>query len=243
VSLIKKIKNTLVLLSYNEIDALKLLHDWIPFDSADEVFAIDPGSTDGTLEFYKKKGIKYHLQKELGRGKAFVEALKHAKGKNIVFFSTDGNEDPKDIPKLFHYLEKGYDLVIAGRFIHKDSKSDDSDDPLRIRKACNIMCSGLANIIWNTGAYDAINGFRGLKKDAMIRMNLDAPKHEIEYQTTIRAAKLGMKIKEIPTHELERLGGLRKPTAGTLVLAKAFTKFFVKELMTGKSFQKESRKP
>ncbi len=237
----KPIKNTLVLLSYNEIEALKLLHPKIPFKSADEVFAIDPGSTDGTLEFYKKKKINYYLQKELGRGKAFVEALKHAKGENIVFFSTDGNEDPKDIPVLFKNLEKGYDLVIAGRFIHKNSKSDDSDDPTRIRKACNILCSGLANVIWRTGVYDAINGFRGFKKDAMIKMNLDAPKHEIEYQSTIRAAKLKMKIKEIPTHELKRLGGFRKQTAGTLVLAKAFALFFAKEFLVGKSFKKTSK--
>ena len=82
--MVKKMKNTLVLLSYDEIEAIKLLHDKIPFKVADEVFAIDPGSTDGTLEFYKKKGIKCYIQKELGRGKAFVEALKHAKGENIV---------------------------------------------------------------------------------------------------------------------------------------------------------------
>ena len=233
-----RIKNSLVILVWNEINAIKELYDKIPLNAVDETIVIDPGSDDGTVEFLRDKGLPVYFQKKRGRGNAFLEALRYAKGENLIFFSGDGNEDPCDIPKIVRYLNEGNDLVIAGRFVFRDSKSDDSDDLLRIRKFSNISLSLLIRMIWGSGIRDSINGFRGLKRSAMEKMNLDAPKHEIEFQTTIRAAKLGLKIKEFPTKELDRLGGPRKPTAGTLTLAHNFFKFFLKELLRGKRFAK-----
>lgn len=234
----KKIKNTLVLLVWNEIEAIKKLYNQIPFDAVDETIVIDPGSVDGTIEFFRNKGHAVYLQEKIGRGNAFLEGLKHAKGDDLIFFSGDGNEDPKDIPKIVKYLNEGYDLVIAGRLIYKDSRSDDSDDPLYLRKFFDISLSLLVRLIWGGKVKDSINGFRGLKRNAMEKMNLDAQRYEIEFQTTIRTLKLGLKIKEFPTKELLRLGGYRKPLAKTPILAYNFFRFFIKELMKGKDFAK-----
>ncbi len=234
----KKIRNSLVILVWDEIEAIKALYPQIPFDCADEVLFVDGGSTDGTIDFLKSQHQNVYVQQLRGRGRAFLEGLNHTNGENIVFFSGDGNEDPKDIPKIFSELNQGYEMVTAGRFLLPDAKSDDSDDPLLIRKYGNIFLSWLAHAIWKTNVKDAINGFRGFKRDAMTRMNLNAPKHEIEYQSTIRAAKLGLNIREIPTHELERLGGRRKLTADTPTLAKNFFLFLIKEMLIGKKFIK-----
>jgi len=234
----KKINNSLVILVWDEIDAIKELFNRIPLDSVDETIVIDPGSTDGTVEFLRSKGLHVYFQGKKGRGNAFREGLKRANGDNIIFFSGDGNEDPEDIPKIVKYLNQGNDLVIAGRFVFRDSQSDDSDDPIKLRKFFNIACSMMVRLFWGAKVRDSINGFRGMKRSAMERMNLDAPKHEIEFQSTIRAAKLGLKIKEFPTKELLRLGGPRKQTAGTAVLAYNFMKFFIKELKTGRKFAK-----
>jgi glycosyltransferase involved in cell wall biosynthesis len=231
-----KSKTTLVILVWNEIDAIKELFPLIPLDAVSETIVIDGGSNDGTAEFLKSKGIKVYQQKHRGRGNAFIEGLKHAKNDKIIFFSGDGNEDPNDIPKVAYWLDKGYDMVIAGRFILVGSQSDDSDDPLRIRKGGNILMSWIADVIWHTGVKDAINGFRGFKRPAMEKLKLDAPKHEVEIQSTIRAAKLGLKIKEIPTHELLRMGGRRKTTAGTFTLAKNLGIYMLREMFNGKRF-------
>ncbi len=237
----KKVKNTLVILVWNEIDAIRNLYGLIPFNAVDETIVIDGGSDDGTAEFLKERDLKVHTQKERGRGNAFLEGLEHSKGENLIFFSGDGNEDPNDIPKVVKYLEDGNDMVIAGRFIFPDSQSDDSDDPLRIRKFADIFLSLLVRMIWGGQVRDSINGFRGLKRKSMIKMNLDAPKYEIEFQTTIRALKMSMKIKEFPTKELERMGGFRKPAAKTYVMAYSFFKFFIREFLKGKGFIKEGK--
>jgi glycosyltransferase involved in cell wall biosynthesis len=209
----------LVLLSYNEREALEKLLPLIPLHVFDRVVAIDPGSTDGTLELYRNAGIPHALQPKRGRGNAFVQARDLCETQQLVFFSTDGNEDPKDLPRMLNFLNDGYDMVIAGRFVLPGSCSDNSDDPLLIRRYGSMAYSLIARVIWRTGVYDACNGFRGYNLESMKRMRLDAELHEIEIQSTIRAAKLGMRVREFPTHELPRLGGFHKATAATLPLA------------------------
>ena len=232
------IRDSLVILVWNEIDAIKELYRQIPFDAVDEAIVIDGGSDDGTAEFLRGKGLHVYTQERPGRGNAFMEGVRHAKGDNLIFFSGDGNEDPQDIYKIVGYLNEGNDLVIAGRFILRGSQSDDSDDPYMIRKCSDIMLSKLVRMIWGGKVMDSINGFRGMKRAAMEMMNLDAQRYEIEFQTTIRALKLGMMIKEFPTKELKRMGGGRKPAAKTYVLAYKFFKFFMRELLVGKEFAK-----
>lgn len=210
---------TLFLLSYNEREAFEKLLPLIPLQLFNRVVGIDPGSTDGTLELYENAGIPYVLQPTRGRGNAFIQAQDLCETDQLVFFSTDGNEDPADLPRVLAFLDEGYDMVIAGRFVLPGSASDNSDDPFLIRRYGSMTYSLIVRLLWRSGVYDACNGFRGYKLEAMKRMRLDAPLHDIEIQSTIRAARLGMRVKEFPTREQLRMGGYHKATAGTLPLA------------------------
>ncbi|MCM2304840.1 MAG: glycosyltransferase, partial [Elusimicrobia bacterium] len=64
-------KRLLVLLTFNEIEALPKIFDRLPLSAADEVLAIDGGSKDGTVEFLRSKGVKVATQPRRGRGVAF----------------------------------------------------------------------------------------------------------------------------------------------------------------------------
>lgn len=225
---------TLVLLSYNERDALERLVPLIPFDLFDRVIAIDGGSIDGTLDLYDAHGITCFAQPAPGRGRAFLQAQQLADTDRVVFFSTDGNENPADLPTMLRHLDDGYDLVIGGRFLLEGSASDNSDDPLRIRRMGSIAFSVIARLLWRTGVKDACNGFRGFQLASMKRMRLDAPLHEIELQSTIRAAKLGMRVKEFPTRELRRMGGAHKASANTATLAWRTGLYLLRELVLGR---------
>ncbi len=228
-------KSSLIILTRNELEGLKWILPKVPLDTFDEVLAVDGRSTDGSLEYLHSKGIRVVQQQRLGRGNAMIEGVEHTSGAAIAFLSSDGNEDPAIISELLHQLNE-FDIAIASRFTEGGS-SDDSDDPLLIRKFGNKFFTFLVNLLWRANVTDSINGLRSIRRSAWDRLKIDSPYHEAEFQMTIRAAKLGMRIKEVPTIEGLRIGGKRY--ASTRKMAWTFWKFFLKEIWIGKRFEKQ----
>lgn len=226
----------LVLLTYNEIDGVKALYDKIPFDAVDEAFAVDGGSTDGTLEFFREKDfpvVRQHSRK--GRGEAFRIAFENTSSDALIFFSPDGNENPDDILRFRPFLEEGYDIVSASRMM-KGAHNEEDDQAFKWRKWANNTFNLMANLTWNRGKFitDAINGYRAITKKAWDRLRLDASDYFIEYQSTIRAFKLRLSIMEFPTHEGSRIGG--ESYARSLQTGLRFLKGYLREVWIGKKF-------
>lgn len=217
-------KSSLVVLTLNEINGMKKMFPKVNRDWVDEILLVDGGSTDGTREYAKKLGFKVVEQKTSGRGEAFRLGAQNAKNEILVYFSPDGNEDPKDIPKLIKKIRDGNDMVIASRF----SKSSVSKDATLIRRIGNNMFTLIINIFFGTKVSDAVNGFRAVKKQVMQNLKTETKNFEIEIEMTIRCAKKGYKIAEIPTIENERIGGeaklntLRDGWAYTVLILKEF---------------------
>ena len=90
---------------------------------------------------------------------------------------------------------------------------------------------------------DCINGLRGFKVASLIRLQLDAERHEIELQSTIRAAKLGMRIKEFGTAEQMRIKGVHKESANTSTLLLSLGRMLLLEIMAGKGFGQKGPRP
>jgi len=231
----EKVNGTLIILTKNEIEGVKAIIPKLPKDRISEIICIDGKSKDGTPEFLRSRGLKVVTQNKLGRGEAFRIACKVAKYENLIFFSPDGNEDPKDILKIFDLLDKGYDMVIASRFM-KRSRADDANSIIPYRGFGNKAFTLLVDLLWRGHLTDSINGFRGIKKSRFKQINPDAEGFGIEYQMSIRALKLGFKIKEIPTFEGDRIGG--QSTAHAFATGLYFLKLTLIELFKGKKFVK-----
>ena len=231
-------KTTLVLLTFNEIDGVRYLYEKIPFDSVDDYFTVDGGSTDGTREFLQDKSVRIVDQDEKGRGEAFRVAFREAENDALIFFSPDGNENPEDIKKFKKFFDEGCDLVIASR-MSKGARNEEDDKIFKFRKWANNAFNFLANSIWNRGkspyVTDCINGFRGITKEAWQKIKPDGSGYTIEYQTTIRALKLGLKIGEFPTIEGERIGG--ESYASSIPTGVRFLRLLFKEMWIGNKFQ------
>jgi len=226
----KQVLTTLIILTRNEIEGMRALIGRIPFEVVDEHFVVDYKSEDGTVDFVKKRGIRIIHQERPGRGKAFRLAAAQARGDKLVFFSPDGNEDPADIPKLLAKLDDGYDMVIASRFLPQSRNEEDSK-LITPRAWANKAFSLIANLLWNrSGQYitDTINGYRAIKKEAFGRMHLTANGYDVEYQMSIRAMRLGLRISEIPTLEGERIGGGSK--AKSIPTGLRFLGFLIREV-------------
>ena len=226
----KNIKVGLLILTWNEIDGIRKLWPKLPTKLFNEIIAIDPGSTDGTIEYFKKHKVPYIIQKKRGRAEAFRIAFKKTKCDYIIIYSPDGNEDHKDIPKFIKEVKKGYDMVIGSRFM-KGGVNEEDGSLFPARKWANIAFTFIANKLFNkTNKYitDTINGYRIISKKMFNRLKPDTEGYAIEYQLTIRALKNYYKIKEIPTIEFQRIGD--KSKASSIPTGIKFLQMLYKEI-------------
>ena len=227
-------KTSLCILTKNELPCLEVILPKV-IDSCqnyeiDYVYAIDGGSTDGTVEFFKENNIKVLSQKNRGRGDAFHLAFKEIKSDLYIFYSPDGNEDIKDLYKFKEYAEKGADIIIASRMM-KNSYNEEDANFFKFRKWANNIFNVFANITFRrSGKYitDSINGYRAITYDASRLLKLDAVDYTIEYQMTMRAFKKNLNIMEFPTIEGERLFG--ETQAKSIPTGLKFVRCYFREL-------------
>ena len=227
------IETSIIILTRNEIDGVRAVLNSLPKVSDSEVFAVDYDSKDGTVEYLRTHHIRVIKQKLQGRGEAFRLGVSKAKGKYLLFFSPDGNEDPRDIPKLIRLLKKGNDVVIASRFMN-GSRNEEDDEVLKFRAWANRAFSFLVHLFFGGQVTDTINGYRAIRKDVYESLHLDTTGFAIEFQMTIRCLKLGKKIVEIPTKEGNRIGG--QSTAYAVPTGLQFVMLLLREILIGKKF-------
>lgn len=225
--------STLVLFTKNEIEASRALFNKIPWNAFSEAFVIDYRSVDGTLEFFESHGIRVVRQNIPGRGEAFRMAAQIAKGDIVVLLSADGNDDPADAPRLAALVARDCDMAVASRFM-KGARNDEADKLFPWRAWANQTFTFIANICFGGRMTDTITGFRAIRRDKLLLLNLDAQGFTIEYQTSIRAMKLKLKICEMPTVEGDRIGG--KSTASAIPTGLRVLKVLMRELWIGKKF-------
>jgi glycosyltransferase involved in cell wall biosynthesis len=223
--------NSLVIFTRNDLEGIKSIFSSIPVELFDEIFAVDGHSADGTVEFLHERGIKTHIQSRIGRVNATIEALKLYKGDVLVFLSGDANENPRDIKKMLTLLDNN-DMVVASRFMISGA-SDDSDDPLRIRKCASLLIALVVNLIWGANITDATNGLRAVKREVLKKLTFDEGYHTFELQLTILAAKMKYHVAEVPTIEGRRKGSRRY--ASTVRMALSLSKILLKEIVKGRA--------
>jgi hypothetical protein len=63
---------SLCLLTWNEVDGCRIDVPRIARDDYEEVFAVEAGSTDGTVEYLIERGIPVHKQPRPGYNQAYI---------------------------------------------------------------------------------------------------------------------------------------------------------------------------
>lgn len=199
-------RTTLLACTLNEIEAVQVVLPQIRTEWVDEIIIVDGGSTDGTIEYCREHGYTVLSQTGRGYGAGILEAIRVAKGDIIIEFPPDGNSLPDRILPALEKVREGYDLVIVSRY-REGARSLDDDAMTAIG---NWMFTRLTNLLFGTSYTDVLVGFRAYRKDALLKLSLDAEGLSLPYQEVIRFARKGYQIAEIPGDELPRIGGQRK---------------------------------
>ncbi len=196
----QKSKVSVIIPAYNEEEGLPKVIEEIP-SAVDEIIVVDDGSSDKTYEVAKKYDVKVlKHEKNMGKVAAIRTGLKNATGDIIVLTDADYTYPAKYIREIVKRLEEGSDLVIGSRFSNKTAKMP------KLNRIGNRILSSIASYVSGTKITDGQSGFRGFRKDFLEDLEVSASGLEFESEMTVKAAKLGYKVTEVPTEYRERTG-------------------------------------
>jgi glycosyltransferase involved in cell wall biosynthesis len=195
-------RTSLVIPAYNEEEGLPLVvREYL--DVVDEVIMVDDGSSDGTFQAAQALvgGKVKLLRHEVNQGKvaALRTGVLQASGDVIIFTDADNTYPARYVPQLVQEIGKGADLVLGARIQARENI------PAFNRLGNNIF-SFLATYISCIRIKDSQTGMRAFRREMFDKLDVKAKGLEFETKMTVRAAKLGYKIVEIPIEYRERVG-------------------------------------
>lgn len=211
-------KVTLLALTLNEIDGVRVILPQIAREWADQILVLDGGSTDGTVEWARANGYDVYAQRRPGIRHAYLEALPHVRGDVILSLSPDGNCDPAVIPRILDKMRQGYDMVIGSRYLG-EARSEDDD---LVTGFGNWLFTRTVNLLYRARYSDVMVIYRAFTRDLIYDLRLHQENSytlpERLFRTVIsweplmsvRAAKYGKRIGEVAAGEPPRIGGERK---------------------------------
>ena len=194
---------------WNELDGCKLDVPRLPRDAFDEIYAVDGGSTDGTVAYLESQGITVHRQPKKGLNAAYIHANRVSTCDAVVTFFPKGTIRTGDLIKFRPLFEQGYDLIIASRQL-KGSLNEEDARLWRPRKWMVLGLSLLARLIWHregNPVRDVLHGFKGWTRETFGRMKVLDYGLSIDLEMVVRSYKLHTNRTEFPTAELPRSYG------------------------------------
>lgn len=221
-------KTTLLTLTLNEIDGMRVIMPRIRREWVSDILIVDGGSADGTLEYAQAHGYRVLPQRSAGPTQAYREALEEIRDGVIINFSPDGNCIPELIPELLGKMREGYDMVIASRYLG-GAKSEDDDFVTRFG---NWFFTKAFNVLFGLRLTDSLGMFRAWRREIVEEFPAHLPPRAgIEPYLNIRCAKRKLKVAEIPGDEPKRIGGVRKMSPlgnGLAILRLICIEFFLR---------------
>jgi glycosyltransferase involved in cell wall biosynthesis len=195
-------KLTVVVPVFNEAATIRAVLERVlatPFPK--EVLVVDDGSTDGTgdvlREMASNHGAVRVLRHERNRGKgaALRTAFAEAKGNVVLVQDADLEYDPADYPALLRpILEGKADVVYGSRFLGGAY----ARVHLFWHFAANRFLTLVTNLLANLNLSDMETGYKVFRRDVLERLRLRSEGFAIEPEITVKVARLGCRVYEVP---------------------------------------------
>jgi glycosyltransferase involved in cell wall biosynthesis len=170
-----------------------------------EVIVVDNGSTDGSAELAERGGAQVVEEPRRGYGSAYLAGFAAASGEYVVMADADLTYDFADIHRFVAELEDGADFVIGDRM----DNIQPGAMPWLHRYVGNPVLTGVLNLFFRTGVKDAHCGMRAVRRDSLPALDLRTTGMEFASEMVIRAAKAGLRTRQI-TIEYHPRGGQSK---------------------------------
>lgn len=206
---------SLCFLVWNELDGCKQDVPRAPIDQFDETYAIDGGSTDGTVEYLTSLGLTVYRQKIKGYNGAMIEAFERCTTDAAVVFHPKGCIDPLESLLCKQQLIEGNDLSIGSR-IMKGGVNEEDADWLKPRKWFVVALGLTTALLWKRDrrmglrrpiTMDVLHGFRGMRRDKFFAIDPIPEGLSVDLEMVARSYRKEYRVAEFPSREKPRAHG------------------------------------
>jgi dolichol-phosphate mannosyltransferase len=228
--------------TYNERDNLESIVSRVRATVPEAgILVVDDNSPDGTGEIADKLAASdprihvLHRQAKAGLGAAYIAGFHWAIERGygvLVEMDADGSHDPQDLPRMLTALESA-DLVIGSRYARGGTVVNWPKSREFLSRGANVYVQLMLGI----GVRDATGGYRAYRAETLQAAGLDQVESQgycFQVDLTLRTARAGLDITEVPITFTERARGASKMS--TAIVAEALwrvTVWGVRRIGTG----------
>ncbi len=178
-----------------------------PVSLRKEIIIVDDFSTDGTREFLRDTDLEAALgengantvklllhDKNMGKGAGIRTGLAQCTGELVLIQDADLEYDPGDYPALIAPILEGHaDAVFGNRFHFGPHRV-----PRFWRYTLNRIFSVTCNVLTGITIHDVTACYKVFRREMLERMHLRSDRFSVETEMTVKLAKMGIRIYEVP---------------------------------------------
>lgn len=197
-------KLSIIICVFNEINTIAKILEKIdlvhlPHKYQKEIIILDNNSNDGTKEFLKKLLVlnKYKIffqKKNLGKGNSIITGINYATGDLTIFQDADLEYEPENYINLINYQKKkNLDAVFGSRI-----KNHNDNFYYKLNRFAVVFLTKMINFLFKSSFTDVATNHKLVKTSVLKKLNLKSKGFDLDFEVSLKLAKLNYKVEEIP---------------------------------------------